>query len=156
MDIDRTDFGILKLLMDDSALSNKQIAAEVELAPSSCHERIKTLRKEGILLGSHAEVNFQALGLALEALLFVQVAKLEATEVDNFVRMTASVCEVRNVFLVSGRFDLVVHLVVRDMLQLKRVISERFNAHPCVIRVETSIVFNRQSHHSMPIAEVAF
>jgi DNA-binding Lrp family transcriptional regulator len=154
MDIDRTDFGILKMLMDDSGLSNKQIAAEVELAPSSSHERVKALRRGGILLGSHAEVNFQALGLALEALLFVQVAKLEAKDVDNFVRMTASVREVRNVFLVSGRFDLVVHLVVRDMLQLKRVISEHFNGHPCVIRVETSIVFNRQSNHCIPISEM--
>jgi DNA-binding Lrp family transcriptional regulator len=150
MQMDRTDFDILEMLMDDSSLSNKQIAATVGLAPSSCHERIKSLRKDGFLLGAHAEVDFQALGLALEALLFVQVAKLEAKDVDDFVRTTATVREVRNVFFVSGRFDLIVHLVVRDMLHLKQMISEHFNAHPCVLRVETSIVFERRSHHSIP------
>lgn len=86
--IDRTDFGILEMLMEDAGLSNKQIAAGVDLAPSSCHERVKALRSKGILLGSHAEVDYRALGLALEALLFVQVAKLAAREVDDFVRET--------------------------------------------------------------------
>jgi hypothetical protein len=33
LDLDRTDFGILSLLMSDATLSNKQIAAEVGLAP---------------------------------------------------------------------------------------------------------------------------
>ena len=151
--IDRTDFGILEMLMEDAGLSNKQIAAGVDLAPSSCHERVKALRSKGILLGSHAEVDYRALGLALEALLFVQVAKLAAREVDDFVRETGSVREVRSVFLVSGHFDLIVHLAVRDMEQLKRVISEHFNRHACVLRVETSVVFNRLVRHEIPIAD---
>jgi DNA-binding Lrp family transcriptional regulator len=151
--LDRTDFGIVRLLMADAHASNKQLAAAVGLAPSSCHERIKALRAHGVLLGSHAEVNFQALGLAVEALLFVQVAKLDRQQVDDLVDEIASVREVRSVFLISGRFDLIVHLVVRDMEQLKTVISEQFNRHACVLRVESSVVFNRRERHAMPIAD---
>ena len=43
MTLDRTDFGILRLLQKNASLSNKQIAAEVGLAPSSAHERLKRL-----------------------------------------------------------------------------------------------------------------
>jgi DNA-binding Lrp family transcriptional regulator len=150
-DIDRTDFNILGLLMNDARLSNKEIAAAVGLAPSSCYERLKALRNEGVLRGFHADVDLASLGLAIEALLFVQVAKLDAEQVDVLVHEIASVREVRTVFLVSGHFDLIVHLAVGDMKQLKLVISEHFNRHACVLRVESSVVFNRQTQFSIPI-----
>ena len=150
-DLDRIDFAILRLLMKDAWLSNKQIAAAVGLAPSTCHERIKSLRARGVLRGAHAEVDLKAIGFALEAVLFVQLGKLETEVVDNFVRSTAAVPEVRGVFLVSGRADLIVHVVVRDMEHLKAIISEHFNRHAVVLRVETSVVFNRQQQHVMPL-----
>jgi DNA-binding Lrp family transcriptional regulator len=86
------------------------------------------------------------------ALLFVQVTKLDLEQVDEFVRETSSVREVRSVFLVSGHFDLVVHLVIRNMEQLKKVISDHFNRNACVLRVEISVVFNRRAQHEIPIA----
>jgi DNA-binding Lrp family transcriptional regulator len=153
-DLDRTDFAILRLLMDDASLSNKEIATTVGLAPSSCHERIKGLKERRVLLGAHAEVSFRALGLALEALLFVQLGKLQHQVVDRFLRETAAVREVRSVFLVSGRFDLIVHVVVRDMEHLKELVSTHFNRHAVVLRVETSMVFNHEVQHSIPFPEV--
>jgi len=149
-DLDRTDFAILRLLTKDAWLSNKQIAAAVGLAPSSCHERIKSLRARGVLLGAHAEVNLEAIGFALEAVLFVQLGKLEVDVVDDFVGSTATLPEVRHVFLVSGRSDLIVDVVVRDMQHLKTIISEHFNRHDVVLRVETSVVFNSRRQHVMP------
>jgi DNA-binding Lrp family transcriptional regulator len=156
-DLDRTDVAILRLLMNDARLSNKEIAAKVGLAPSSCHGRLKSLREKKILLGSHAEVNLQALGVALEALLFlfVQLAKLKSEEVDKFVKETSAVLEVRSVLLVSGHFDLVVHVAVRDMEHLKSVISNHFNRHAKVLRVETSVIFNRRTQHAMPFRDAS-
>jgi DNA-binding Lrp family transcriptional regulator len=152
-DLDRTDFGILRLLMSNAALSNKQIAAEVGLAPSSCHERLKSLRRRGVLLGSHAEVNLKLLGLAVEALLFVQLSRPDARQVDTFMKDIGKIRQVRAVFLVSGHFDLVVHVAVSDMEQLKEVISEQFNRHALVTRAETAVVFNRVTKHEIPITD---
>jgi DNA-binding Lrp family transcriptional regulator len=152
-DLDRTDFGILRLLMSNATLSNKQIAAEVGLAPSSCHERLKSLRRRSVLLGSHAEVDLKSLGLAVEALLFVQCSKLEVRQVDTLMKDLGKIREVRAVFLVSGHFDLVAHVAVSDMEHLKKVISEHFHRHACVTRAETAVVFNRVTQHEIPIAE---
>jgi len=152
-DLDRIDFAILRLLMKDAWLSNKQIAAAVGLASSTCHERIKSLRARGVLRGAHADVDLRAIGFALEAVLLVQLGKLEIEVVDNFVSATATVPEVRGVFLVSGRADLIAHVVARDMEHLKAIISEHFNRHAVVLRVETSVVFNRQQHHVIPLPQ---
>jgi len=153
IDLDRTDFDILRLLMSDAALSNKQIAGEVGLAPSSCHERLKSLRRRGVLLGSHAEVDLKSLGLAVEALLFIQCSKLDTTLVDTFMQDLGKIRQVRAVFLISGHFDLVAHVAVSDMEQLKQLISEHFNRHPCVTRTETAVVFNRVTRHEIPIVD---
>jgi len=72
------------------------------------------------------------------------------------MRKTATVREVRTVFLVSGHFDLIVHVAVRDMERLKNLISEHFNLHPCVICVETSVIFDRDAQHQIPIPEGDF
>jgi DNA-binding Lrp family transcriptional regulator len=148
--IDRTDFVILRLLTNNARLSNKEIAAAVGLAPSSCHERIKELHRRDILLGAHAEVKLKALGFVLEALLFVQLAKLKQEVVDKFLKKTAAVPEIRSAFLVSGRYDLIVHVAVRDMAHLKNIISKHFNRYAVVLRVETSVVFDHEVRHSIP------
>lgn len=149
--LDRIDFEIVRALTKDARMSNKQIAAAVGLAQSTCLERIRGLRQRGVLRGAHAEVDLAALGVGFEALLMVQLAKLGRDQVDRFVRSTAAVREVRSVFLVSGRHDLVVHVAVESMERLKQVISDRFNRHACVLRVETSMVFDHHVHHDLPV-----
>ena len=46
--LDRTDIEILRLLQKDARLSNKELADAVGLAPSTCHERLKRLRADGV------------------------------------------------------------------------------------------------------------
>lgn len=151
--INRINIEILRLVMNNARLSNKEIAKSVGLAPSSCLERLKNLRERGVLLGAHSEVNLKALGLSLEAVLLVQLAKLKREAVDAFMKRTSSVTEVRNLFLLSGRFDLIVHVAVRDMEHLKEIISIHFNRHAAVVRVETSMVFDHKVRHAIPLVD---
>jgi DNA-binding Lrp family transcriptional regulator len=76
-DLDRTDFAILSLLQNDARLTNKEIAAAIDLAPSSTHERVKRLWDIGAIRGVHAEINPQALGVGIEALLMIELSKHE-------------------------------------------------------------------------------
>nr|WP_273440634.1 winged helix-turn-helix transcriptional regulator [Sedimenticola selenatireducens] len=69
------DIEIIRLLQNNARLSNKQIAAEVGLAPSSVHERMKRLWENGVLTGTHAEVDLTSLGIGLEALFMIELAK---------------------------------------------------------------------------------
>lgn len=151
--VDRTDFAILRLLAKNAHASNKELAAAVGLAPSSCHERLKNLRQQKVLLGSHAEIDLRALGLPIEALLFIQLAKISASQVDDYLQKAAAIPEVRSVFLISGHFDMVAHVAVRTMEHLKQLISERFH-QDFVMRVETSVVFSRSTCHGLPLDDI--
>lgn len=150
MSLDRTDFGILRLLQNDAGLSNKQIAAAIGLAPSSAHERLKRLRDEGILRGTHADVDPKAMGIGLEALLYVEMSKHERGLVDRFLAEIVEVPEVRCAFLVTGPHDFVVHVVARDMAYLKDLVLNHFTSRPEVTRIETSIIYEARVRHELP------
>ena len=66
-----------------------------------------------MLRGTHAEVDPKALGIGLEALFMIELSKHQRGTVDQFMDDIAGVPEVRVAFLVTGRYDVVVHVVVR-------------------------------------------
>ena len=55
--LDRTDIAILGLLQNNARLSVKEIAAEVGLAPSSTHERIRRRWDAGVLGSPYRDVD---------------------------------------------------------------------------------------------------
>jgi DNA-binding Lrp family transcriptional regulator len=73
--IDRIDGRILDELQKNARLSNKELAGRVGLAPSSCLERVRRLRRDGVPRGFHAEVDPGALGIGLQALIAVRLAR---------------------------------------------------------------------------------
>jgi DNA-binding Lrp family transcriptional regulator len=148
--LDRTDFAILGLLQNDARLSVKEVAAAVGLAPSSVHGRIRHLRDTSVLRGAHAEVDPKALGIGLEALLMIGLSKHERDTVDRFLDDAVSLPEVRAAFLVTGRYDVIVHVLVRDTQHLKDLALDHFTSRPAVTRIETSIIFDARRRHALP------
>jgi DNA-binding Lrp family transcriptional regulator len=148
---DRIDFEIIRLLQKNARLSNKEIAAAVRLAPSTCHERIKNLFDSGVLRGAHADVDWRAMGLNLEALCFIKLAKYERAVINRFLREIESIPEVRAVYLVSGRHDAIIHVAVRDIDHLRNLGFDRITSQPVVVNIETSIVFDSRRKHELPV-----
>lgn len=150
-DLDRIDVGILRLLQNNARLSVKEIAAGIGLAPSTTHERIRRLRESGVLLGTHAEVDPKALGVGLEALFMIELSKHKRGAVDAFMDDLVNVPEMRSAWLVSGRYDVVVHVVVRDTRHLKDLALDRLTNRPGVTRIETSLIFDARRRHELPV-----
>jgi DNA-binding Lrp family transcriptional regulator len=151
MMIDRIDAEILRLLQNDARLSNKQIAASVGLAPSSVHDRLKRLWADGVLTGSHVEVAPNVMGVGLEALFLIELSKHERATVDRFMEDVVGIPEVRSAHLITGRYDLVVHVVARDTRHLRDLALDRFTSRPGVTRIETSIIYETRVKHELPI-----
>ena len=120
MALDRIDMKILRALQNDARLSNKELAGIVGLAPSSCLERVKRLRKEKILLGSHARVDPSAVGIGLQAMIAVQLGRHSRDIVQRFHDHVAKLEPVVAVYHIAGKFDFLVHVAVRDANHLPR------------------------------------
>ena len=59
IELDQTDRALIALLTEDARRSNKELAAAVGIAPSTCSERLKRLGETGVFRGFHADVDPQ-------------------------------------------------------------------------------------------------
>lgn len=140
MDLDRTDIEILALLQNNSRLMNKQLAASVGLAPSSCHERVKRLWQTGAITGTQTLVDPGKLGFHLSALVFVSISKRGQIAIDRVLSDLIAVPEIQFVHLITGRYDLVVSMIARDMDHLKKIAYASLTDREEIASYETSLV----------------
>ena len=150
MSLDRIDCDILNLLQKDARLSNKELAAAVGLAPSSCLARVQRLRSEGVLRGAHAEVDPQALGVGLQALIAVQLRQHSRAQVKAFWKHALGLPEVLSVFHVAGTHDFQVHVAVRDAHHLRDLALDAFTTRTEVAHIQTSLIFEWAKGQVMP------
>jgi DNA-binding Lrp family transcriptional regulator len=148
--LDRIDRQLLAALQKEGRLSNKQLAHEVGLAPSSCLERVRRLEREGVLRGYHAEANLEAIGLALQAVVMVRLARHSRELVESFRAHLQQLPEVQSVFHVAGSHDFLVHVAVEDVVRLRGLVLESFTGHPAVAHIETSLVFEHARSYRLP------
>ena len=150
MELDRIDCALIEHLQKDARLSNKELASGVGLAPSSCLARVQRLRTEGVLKGAHAEVDPEALGIGLQALIAVQLRQHSRAQVKAFWKHIMGLPEVLMVFHVAGTHDFQVHVAVRDAHHLRDLAMDAFTTRPEVAHIQTSLIFECAKGKVMP------
>jgi DNA-binding Lrp family transcriptional regulator len=105
----------------------------------------------GAIRGIHAEIDERALGVGIEALLMIELSKHERAVVDSFMQEVGRIAEVRSAFLLSGRWDVIVHVVARDTAHLKDLALDKFTNRAGVTRIETAIVYDARRRHEVPM-----
>jgi DNA-binding Lrp family transcriptional regulator len=149
--LDRIDLAILELLQNNARLSNKEIAAQVNLAPSSCLGRIRRLRETRVLQGFHAEINPAAVGIGLQAIVAVRLARHSRDKFRSLYDHIHGLPEVLQVFHVSGVNDLLLHVAVRDVTHLRDLVVDELATRSEVANCETSVIFSSFRNSRLPV-----
>lgn len=148
--LDNTDLEILSLLYSDARLSNKEIAQKVNLAPSSCLERIRRLQSDNVLQGTRLLVDMNALGGHIQAMVSVRLSDHNRTTVDQFQDDVLPLPEVISLYHMGGDIDFLVHVTVNDSIHLRDFVFNALTARAEVQHVETALVYESQTSHSLP------
>jgi DNA-binding Lrp family transcriptional regulator len=149
--LDRTDRDILAYLQHNARLTNKELAAKVGLAPSSCLARVRRLELDGALHGYHADVDPRAYGVTLEALVAVRLEKHARPAIDAFERHLGTLPEARGWYHVAGANDYLVHVAVRDSEHLREFVLAAFAGRPEVAHLETNLIFSHRRNPAFGI-----
>ncbi len=148
--LDRIDSALVAALQNNARMSNKELAAKVHLAPSSCHGRVRRLVREGVLRGFHAEVAPEAVGIGLQALLFVRLGKHSRETVRDFQEHVSGLRQVLEVIHVAGAMDFVVRVAVPDAHALRDLVVDAMAAREEVAHIETSLIFGHHRSSVLP------
>jgi len=142
---DSVDVAILRLLQNDGRMPNKDLAAAVGVAPSTCLDRVARLRRAGVITGYAATVDPVTVGRDVEALLMVQVQPHARPLVDPFVAHVLALPETRALHHVTGEDDFVVHVACGSTADLQRLVLDEITARREVGRVRTHLIFSTWS-----------
>jgi Lrp/AsnC family transcriptional regulator, leucine-responsive regulatory protein len=139
MDLDRKDFVLLDALQQNASQRLEDLAALVKLAPSSVHERLRRLEREGIIRRWTVDIDTAALGLGVIAFIGIRATR-PCSELLVSMRKIPSIEECHSV---AGELSMILKVRVRDTAALLSL-SEHLRLIPGIEQTETTIVLKTQ------------
>lgn len=149
MNIDPIDHSILSALQRNGRLSNVQLAEQVGLSESACLRRVKMLEESGTIDRYVMLVNPEAVGKSGTVFVRLTLEGQQAEKLSEFETNVRKVSEVMECYLISGDFDYLLRISVRDNVDYMRV-HEKLTSLPGVLRIQSSFAL-RTVHSSTEI-----
>lgn len=132
MKLDRTDRAILNLLQDDSQLTNQDIAERVGSSSSSVWRRIQALEEGGVIEGRVVLLSPASLGIRVSVICNVKLAHHNDSSRFHFEDMIVQAPEVMACYAVSGNHDYTLLVMVRDVEDYERFLTQKLLNSPLV------------------------
>ena len=143
--MDEVDTALLRLIQRDGRRTNRQLAAELRIAESTCLERTRSLFRRGVVTGVHAHVDLRRINRPVQAMIAVRIRPPERRVIEAFHHYVTDLPETLSVFVMSGGDDFLIHVAVRDNEQLSDFVLDRLAQRREITDVRTSIIFRH--HH---------
>lgn len=139
--IDEMDRSILNVLAVEARIPNNALADRVGIAPSTCLARVRSLLERGVIRGFYADIDPEAVGYGLQAIIAVRLQVDARQAIHSFADRLADMNEVRNVFFIAGGQDFLVHVVAQDTAELRQFVVVNLSENPEVASTETNFIF---------------
>ena len=150
MELDRLDRQIAGALRANARRSNREIARQLGIADSTCHDRVRRLQEEGVITGYHAEIDLAAVGRSVQAIIAVRLQPKTRKAVEDFRDMVTRLDDVLAVFVVTGGDDFLVQVAVPTTRALEAFVLDHIAQYPHTADVRTSLVYEHRRNVSAP------
>jgi Lrp/AsnC family leucine-responsive transcriptional regulator len=118
--LDALDQNILAVLLRDSRTSLKELAQQVGLSSPSVSERLRRLEERGVIRAFTIEIDPQALGYQLQAIVRIRPLPGKLHIVQRLIKEIPEFCEC---YKVTGDDCYVARLFVRSIEQLDTILD---------------------------------
>ncbi|MGO0309778.1 Lrp/AsnC family transcriptional regulator [Endozoicomonas acroporae] len=125
--MDKIDRNILRELQEDTTPSLAELAEKVSLSPTPCWKRIKRLEAEGYITRRVALVNPDKVGLGVSVFVHVKTRHHNSEWLASFSKVVASFPEIAECYRMSGEYDYLLRVVVKDIQSFDRFYKELVN-----------------------------
>ncbi len=147
--LDLIDIQILSFLQKDAKLTNKEIAAQLNLTTTPVYERIKKMEREGVIDKYVALINHQKVGLQLAAFCNVSLKEHSKIFIEKFETEILTFSEVNECYHIAGMFDYLLKVVVADMAAYQNFIINKLATLENIGTVQSSFVMTNIKQSTM-------
>ncbi|MBC8258527.1 MAG: Lrp/AsnC family transcriptional regulator [SAR324 cluster bacterium] len=151
-DLDSADQAILAELQKDGRLSNVELAKRIHLSPPAAHVRRKRLEDEGYLEQYSAVLNRKKMGYDMLCFIHLHLQMHQPENVARIPEEAKKLPEILECHHVTGEYDYLLKVIVRDREDLEDFIVNRLMPIPGIARIRTSLVLREiKSTTSLPL-----
>jgi len=139
MELDTKDFALLGALQENASSRLEDLAKLVNLAPSSVHDRLRRLQREGIITNWTVKVDAPKLGLGVLAFIGIKSSKTCSMLLDQLQPISS----IEECHSVAGELCIMLKVRVSDTAALLTLI-DRLRQIDGIEATETTIVLQTQ------------
>jgi DNA-binding Lrp family transcriptional regulator len=138
--LDEKDLALLESLQADARITNTELARRVDLSPPGLQRRIRKLEESGVIEQYVTLVNREAVGFDMLCFVQVTLQRHEPEAVRGFKEVVQAMPEVLECFHITGEYDYLLKIVVRNRKHLEQFLLEELTPVPGMDKIRTSLV----------------
>ena len=135
---------LLAILEADSRIPAARLAAMLGVGEEKVKAEVKRLEESGVIVKYTAITNSDAIDEnKVEALIEVKVTPQKGEGFDAIAREISEHAEVKNLYLMSGGYDLAVIVEGKSLKSVSRFVSERISTYDTVLSTATHFILKK-------------
>jgi Lrp/AsnC family transcriptional regulator, leucine-responsive regulatory protein len=146
MVFDVTDKKLLEYLQEDCKQTNKELSNKLNLSVTAVYERIKKLEKDGFISKYVALVNKNQVNKSFVAFCHIKLIQHTQEYVIKFEKEVANLNEVLECYHVSGDYDYLLKVLVKDMEAFREFMVKKLTTINHIGSTHSMFVINEVKH----------
>jgi Lrp/AsnC family leucine-responsive transcriptional regulator len=146
MTFDAIDKKLIQLLQEDSKQTNKALSNKLNLSVTAVYERIKKLENQGIINKYVALVSKEKVAKSFVAFCHVKLTQHSQDYVIKFEKEVADLQEVLECYHISGDYDYLLKVLVKDMEAFREFMVNRLTKINHIGSTHSMFMINEVKH----------
>ena len=140
IELDAVDKAILKHMQQEGRLSVTDLAQRISLSVPATHTRLRQLESANYIERYVALVNKEKIGYDLMCYIHISFSLHQPEQFANFIAAIRDFPEVLECHKVTGEYDYMMKVIVRNHRALERFLSDKLTRLPGIARTHTYVV----------------
>lgn len=149
--MDKIDRKILSELQRNGRASLQEISQAVGLSSTPCWTRMKRMEETGVIERYTVNLNAEALGLGETVMVQVTLDSHSDNTLEKFGEILAAIPEVVEAYLVSGEYDYLLRIAVKDTKDYERLLREKLYKIKGIRHSKSNFVLRTLKKADLPI-----
>ncbi len=146
--LDKLDLRILKILQENSKITNLDLSKKIGLSPAPTLERVKKLESTGVVESYHAEVNAQQIGLNVKTFILVSLAWQKDNALNNFLDKIKAIDEITECYIITGEADFLMKIICTDIPTYEKLLFKTLTQIEEIERLKTLMTLSTVKYTS--------
>jgi len=146
MIFDDTDKKLLELLQQDCKQTTKELSNKLNLSVTAVYERIRKLEREGVIDRYVALIKKEKVEKAFVAFCHIKLVQHSQDYVLRFEKDVANLTEVLECYHISGDYDYLLKVMVKDMQAFRKFIVDKLTSINHIGSTHSMFVINEVKH----------